>query len=367
MRFFSKTNRAKVEIRNGIGVCMLAFLIFSVSACSSEPERPTPPSRESVEVRPMVVFDLADDEPVFLHVETQGRVEPIRKINIQPRISGFVESHTITDGVQVNRGDTLLSFVDDEWRLDLESASEEYQKSLAAYTVEKNLRFRDSVPPENSPEIISLKNQYGISQAEINRNRAALMLTYAHLVAPFDGFISTNENLSTGQYISAGTQLGEFVDQSTVRVRFDVLESELEQIQPGMEVLLTTAGGRQVSGQVQNLSPVVDPDSKTGQVIALFENSEGFLRSGMTVDGRILIEKIEGRTRAPRSAMLQRDGRPLVFKLIDDTVHWVYIEPLAYTSEWVVFTHNDISPGDTLAVDRHFAISHLQKIEPRMN
>jgi hypothetical protein len=87
----------------------------------------------------------------------------------------------------------------------------------------------------------------------------------------------------------------------------------------------------------------------------------------MTVEGRIATESYTGQARIPRSAILERDGgRTLVFKLNNDVVEWIYVDPVHETSEWAIVNHEDITPGDTLAVDRHFALSHLQPVRPRM-
>jgi hypothetical protein len=60
-------------------------------------------------------------------------------------------------------------------------------------------------------------------------------------------------------------------------------------------------------------------------------------------------------------------GRTLVFKLNEgETVEWIYVEPAFQTSDWAIVNHEDIAPGDTLAVDQHFALSHLQCVIPRM-
>ncbi len=352
-------------MRNHLIASIIIFT-FLFSACSVDAERPSPPSRESVEIRPMVVFDLADNQPLYLYVETQGLVEPRQEIRLTPRLSGFIREHRIRDGEKVTKGDVLLQFADEEWRLDLADATEDFNREYNRFLIEKRLRFGEESPADDDPELLSIKNQMGISQSRIRIDRSELMLSYSRLEAPFSGYVSTKENLSSGQYISASSDLGKLVDQSSVIVRFELLESELETVEPGFTVELTTTAGRQLTGKVERVSPVVNPESKTGQVVAVFDNPDGILRAGMTVNGRILTDRIEGRTRAPRSAMLHRDGRPLVFKLIDGTVHWIYIEPEAYTSEWVVFTHNNVAPGDTLAVDRHFAISHLQRIEARL-
>jgi len=134
-----------------------------------------------------------------------------------------------------------------------------------------------------------------------------------------------------------------------------------------MEAELVTPSGVRKQGVVSAVSPIVDSESKTGKVVVEVDNSDRTLRTGMTVEGRIQIESHSGIARVPRSAILERDGgRTLVFKLNGETVEWVYVEPVIETSDWAIINSEDISPGDTLAVDRHFAISHLQKVRPRM-
>jgi hypothetical protein len=78
---------------------------------------------------------------------------------------------------------------------------------------------------------------------------------------------------------------------------------------------------------------------------------------------------MEGKARIPRSAILERDGgRTLVFKLHSENneVEWIYVSPVAQNEEWAIVNHENISPGDTLAVDNHFALSHLQIVDPKM-
>jgi len=89
----------------------------------------------------------------------------------------------------------------------------------------------------------------------------------------------------------------------------------------------------------------------------------------MTVDGRIRILKQQGKARVPRSAILSRDGgRTLLFKLNpkNNEVHWVYVKPVAENSDWAIINNPQVEPGDTIAVDQHFALSHLEVVKPRL-
>ncbi len=366
-------------------IILLIILLTSLQACqrSEEPERPERP--ENVEILPEVTFAVVDDESLFFHLDTRGIVEPVREFSIVPRISGFVEAHRIEDGNRVRRGDTLLQFVDQEWRIGLEEAENRYLRARQDYELE--LRQRgipvtggmghtsgqgDTVRTVTRTDTLSsfderlLMNQTGYMEARIALDRAKLELSYSVMKAPFDGHIYTDRLFSEGGYLSAGSEMGKLVDFSRIRVRFDVLESELMQVETGMKVRITGADGSEVEGSVRSISPQVDRDRKTGQIIVEAENPGSRFKPGMSVDGRIFIDEAQGRVRAPRAALLERDGRPLVFKLNGNQVEWIYATPAAVTSDWIILNEPNINPGDTLAVDRHFAISHLQRVRPVM-
>lgn len=341
------------------------LLIFSACTSSDDPERPERP--DDVDIRPDVVFSVADDRPLHIHIESQGVVEPIREIAVRPRISGFVTESRLDDGARVEEGETLLAFDDQEWRYQLSQAENEYETALSAYQIEMGQRQNrgGSDNSENGERLVRITT--GLAAAELALERAELDLSYTIIKAPFSGELSVPERITPGGYISAGSELGRLIDDTTVWIRFDVLESELHRLEIGKTAELTTPSGMRKEGTIRTLSPRVDPDSKTGQVVVEVENRDRMLRPGMTVEGRIQVETHTGIARVPRAAILERDGgRTLVFKLNNETVEWIYVDPEYATSEWAIVNHEEIAPGDTLAVDRHFAISHLQKVRPRM-
>jgi membrane fusion protein, multidrug efflux system len=355
-------------VRQPFKIYHLPFIILLYS-CSSNTQQESPSRPAGIEIRPDVVFVTTDEQPVYRWLESTGIAEPLRDLALQARVGGQVAWHQIYEGQRVQAGDTLLMVVDDEWQLRLMEAENTWLRASQEYRIESELRSRnarDAQSQLSEQDDRMLRQQTGLLQAEIQLERARLDLSYTVVTAAFTGIIHTTLNLSVGAFIGAGMELGRLLDHERIRIRLDVLEQELAGLQQGMQVQITTPRGENVTGRIVTLSPVVNRDRKTGQIVVEAGNNAGFLKTGMTVQGRILTETFTGRVRAPRSVLLERDGRRLVFRLRGDMVEWIYVDPAVITPEYVLLNEDELSPGDTLAYDRHFALSHQQRVNTRM-
>ncbi len=341
-------------------------LIFLLSGCGANSKSKPEPDSDSVDIRPTVIFARADHKPLYYYIETQGITEPVRKINVQLKISGFVRRSFLQDGRSVEKGDTLLDLNDEEWQLALQQAQISFQKAKAAYDVEQTVRKDVPAGGDTTYTNQMLRVQSGLQQANIDLNKAKMNIDYAHIVAPFSGVLGTPQTFSPGQYVTAGTELATLVDLSEMQIRLDVLEGSIDKVKTGQAVQLILEDSTMLQGKVTGISPLVNQKTKTGQVIALFKNTHHRLLPGMTVNARILTKSVEGTARVPRAAVLERENRLLLFKLHGDEVEWVYVHPLAMNNEWAELKSKDITPGDTVAVDRHFALSHKEKVTIKM-
>ncbi|MEX1212580.1 MAG: efflux RND transporter periplasmic adaptor subunit [Balneolaceae bacterium] len=351
-------------IRKATTFLMVTALIALAGACTPQSEGEEPGVPDDVDVRPDVVFSVTDGQLLNVHIESQGVVEPSREVSIRPRVSGYLDHSILEDGIFVQEGDTLLALDRQEWEYQLQQAENGYEEAQAEYSIEWQQR---GGPDAQHPANRLMRVTSGLAQAELELERAKLELSYTSIQAPFTGYLSVPNRFSPGSYLTSGEELGRLVDDRTVRVRLDVLESELNRLESGMSVQVEGPDGTSKEGVIRSISPVVDPDRKSGQVLVEIDNSDRRLLPGMTVQARIRVESHSGRTRVPRSAILERDGgRTLLFRLNGNQVDWIYVDPVHRTSEWAIINHEDLSPGDTVAVDQHFTLSHQQQVRVRM-
>jgi HlyD family secretion protein len=127
--------------------------------------------------------------------------------------------------------------------------------------------------------------QAHVKVAEADEGRAAALLDFAQIRAPYDGVV-TRRNMHTGHYVQPGTAaLPLFVVSRTdkVRVLVDIPEADAPIVTDGMaaQVQVQAIKGRTFAGKVRRNSWSLDPKTHTLRVQIELPNPEGVVRPGM--------------------------------------------------------------------------------------
>lgn len=148
--------------------------------------------------------------------------------------------------------------------------------------------------------------QIRVAQAQLGATRAGIGLL--DIRAPTSGLV-LQRNLEVGQVIGAGSQgLFRIAKGGEMEMRAQVSQQDLAALRVGMPASVTPIGAqRSVSGTIWQVAPVIDPQSRLGEVrIAIPYSSD--IRPGGFADARIT----SGATTAPilpQSAVLaDEDG-----------------------------------------------------------
>ena len=204
----------------------------------------------------------------------------------------------------------------------------------------------------------------GLAAATVRLDRAKLARERATIMAPFAGVVD-RINTVIGDRINAGQDLGVIVDLENLRIEAAVLEHDLPLIKIGGTAVITSAAipGRAIAGTVIAILPLVDSTTRAGRVFVR-ARTDGALRPGMYADVRLEAQRLTNRRLVPTRAIIERDGRPLVFVVRSGRAQWTYVLPGRSNGNLTEILPDSVSgqipvePGDQVIVEGHLTLIH---------
>lgn len=174
--------------------------------------------------------------------------------------------------------------------------------------------------PEEVKKLAAVRS--GLEQAEASYNSTRRDIEDATLTAPVSGVVA-NLTAKPHNMASASEPFCRIINDGMMDVEFTVLESELRMIKPGDEVLVAPySGGEARHGRVTEINPMVDANGMV-KVWASVGGGSGLI-DGM--NARVNVKRSLGRQLVvPKSAVVLRSGRQVVFTLDKDKAMWNYV------------------------------------------
>jgi len=306
----------------------------------------------------------ARDGDLVLRVSTTGQVRSDAVVKLRSAVEGTVSHVLVRPGARVSRGQPIVRF--DPYPFDL--AVREAQ----AVADESEQRFFESFVPESlvtgkgpTAELRkALMNKAGLTGARLRLDRARYEQTRATVSSPVNGVIDAVD-VAPGERVGAGQSLLTVVDTRNLRIEAQVLEHDLPLVRAGGEATVTSVGapGRTIRGRVETVLPLVDSVTRAGRAIVRVYG-DGTLRPGMYADVQLESARLRDRRLVPARAVIERDGRPLVFVVKDGRAQWTYINPgRSNGADTEVLPDSatgqiPINAGDKIIVDGHLTLTH---------
>lgn len=353
----------------------LVFAALVASACSAEATGESAGNGDSAEssadgdapsadVRLPVVAEEARDGDLILRVNTNGRVRSRASSRVTVEVTGAVEAVLVQPGDRVRAGQPLVRL--DPRPFDLAVREAQYELDLA------QLRYHEEIVPESlatgrppTPERrASALLKAGVEGARVRLERAKLDQERAVIVAPFAGRVE-DVLVAAGERVTAGTPVTTVIDVRDVWVEASVLEHDLPLIKEGASAIVVTAGARDVEarGRVVAVLPAVDSVARAGRALVRVTD-DAVLRPGMYADVQLEATRLPNRRLVPSRAIIERDGRSLVFVVKDGRAQWVYVTPGRSNGADTEILPDEatgiipVEPGDQVIVDGHLTLTH---------
>lgn len=150
--------------------------------------------------------------------------------------------------------------------------------------------------------------------AYIDRSEAGLTYTPTPVECTIDGVVK-NVLVENGAFITPQIPLFQVMDIDAVEVVAHVPERDIHRIRTGLPALVSVIAypERVFRGTVEKLSPVVDPVSRTREARIRIANRNHTLKPGMYGEATIVIRTSDDALVIPLNAVLERDGRTMVY------------------------------------------------------
>jgi membrane fusion protein (multidrug efflux system) len=277
---------------------------FLSGACKSEKEAPEPPPTV------VMVMDIVPrDVPVTFEYVAQTQSSHL--VNIQARVSGFLDKRLYTEGAVVKEGQVLFQMDAKPFQVQLAQAEAALARQEAALeTARLNL---DRTKPLTEQNALSQKDlddatgQYqsaaaAVDQAKAQVEAAKLNLSYTTITSPVTG-VSSSARQTDGTYISPQTSLLTTVAVlSPMWVNFSLSENEMlsyrDQTEKGLllapkykdfvvEIILVDGSVYPYTGRMTFAEPSYNAQTGTFLIRASVDNPDGLLRPNQYVRARL--------------------------------------------------------------------------------
>jgi len=305
----------------------------------------------------------AKDTTFYKQIIANGRVEARYRSDIRFRTAEVLDQIFVQNGDRVKKRQKLAQLNQENVKNNLLQA----QVNLATAenkALEMKAEFQVSKKPDSliRPAVLSnIQIRSGLREAKARLKQAQIALQQTILKAGFDGVVA---NLITkeGNYISPSEVFCTVISQDNLDVIFNLMENELSYVSKGMSVDIQpfSNSNKNYRAKVKEVNPFVDENGLV-RIKAHVQNPDRDLFDGMNV--KVFIKQpIEDVLVVPKSALVLRSNREVIFTLEDSLAKWNYVEVKDQnTSHYAI--SKGLDPSDTIIISNNMNLSHDANVD----
>lgn len=302
---------------------VFAALILQLAACDQAEVPVVVPKTTTVSILRIVPRDV----PVTTIFVAQ--TQSSQAVNIQARVSGFLEKRLYVEGSVVKAGQVLFRMDKKPFQAQVDGAAAALQRQNAALDLARaNLKRVKPLVEQDALSQKDLDDAQGqfeqtsaaVAQAKAQLDSAKLDLSYTDISSPVDG-VSSFAAVADGTYLDAkNSQLTTVSVLSPMWINFSLSENEVEryrrEVKSGqlklprddkltVEIELVDSSIFPHKGKITFTDPSYNTQTGTFLIRAVVDNPKGVLRPNQYVRTRILGAVRPGAILVPQRAVQQ--------------------------------------------------------------
>ena len=289
---------------------------------------------------------------------SNGKVVSSKKAEIRFPSNEMITDVLVRNGMHVQEGQLLVTLETDNLSRKVVRAKDALEQSLALLDdrlIDFGYRLADSSKvPSEIMKMVKVKSNYNALLFEYNE--ALIELRKTKIVAPFSGLIADVEARAQNKP-DIFKKICMLLDNYHMQAEFYVLESEYKEIEKGTTVMISPFDDpeRKYKGRVQTLNPMLDNNGMI-KVAAEVINEDGFLLDGMNVK-LMISHPVPGQLVLPKSAVVERQGKHVVFTFDKGHAVWNYVETGSQNATDVV-VRSGITEGQEVIISNNVTLAH---------
>lgn len=289
------------------------LLITLLLSCSSEE------SNIQTEIKIPVSVRSIKPQSISRFIETTGTVYSTKEATIKSELGGSYRLLTnpatgkpYALGDLVKTGQVLIRIDNKEFENNLQLEG----KRLNLELTDNNLKKQKSLYDKGGVTQTELKNasinyvnaKYSFENAEIQMAKMAVR-------APFSGIIVELPYHTNGVQIEQGAKLFKLMDYDQLLMDVELPEKHLPEVSVDQQVHIANYNlrGDTLNGNISQISPVVNADTRTFQSVLQINNRKRSLRPGMFIKAAILAEQRDSTIVIPKETIISRQDGKVVF------------------------------------------------------
>jgi HlyD family secretion protein len=325
----------------------------------------------STDVPIPVEGEMVVRDTLVISVAAAAQAAAFKQARLLAQVEGRVTRVRVEENDPVGTGRLLIEVDTTEYALAVSRARAQLATADAAFR-ELTLfddQIADSTVRLERAQVARARS--GLEDAEFALREAELRLARTHIAAPFAGRVASLR-VGEGETVRIGDELVTVVDLNPIKVEVQVLESEVGLLSAGNRATATFAAfpGERFGGRVATINPMVDQTTRTARVTLMIANRDGRILPGMYARVSLEARKFPDRVLVPRSAILERDRRTMLFVFTGDgevgLAKWRYLTTgLSNDSVVEILESSEtdmVEPGEWVLTDGHYTLIHDARV-----
>ena len=288
-----------------------------------------------------VIAEPASMRDLSEYIVTTATLEAERLIEALAKTAGEVVEVLVEEGDTVAQGAVLARLDQQEILLEVREAQAHVENYNAIFERTRDLMNSDLVTKEEYE-----RQRYQLELNRIKLEQARVKLQNTELRSSIPGIV-TSRLIDVGHWVSVNQKAFSIGDFDPLYAVINIPERQIGAVRGGQRVTVTLEfiPGKDFSGRVKRISPVVDAASGTIRITVELDQSDYALKPGMFATLSLPIRTKESALAVPKKAVILESERELVFVFKEGRAIRTPVTLGLSEGDWVEIT-SGLSPGD---------------------